>query len=140
MGNVTRVTRLDGTPNAVTTTSTFNGPFTQMDSVTDPLSHSTTFGYDPLGRLTTVTDALGHPKNFNLNGSGQLTSVSDALNNTVQYDYLGGDLVSVTDPLGNVSTSLTGGTRSLFDRCCGQYEQVSVQQPESPYRGDRCPG
>jgi RHS repeat-associated protein len=107
LGNMTRLTRLDGTPNSVTTTSTFNGPFSQMDSVTDPLGHPTTFSYDPLGRLTTVTDALGHPTNFNLNGSGQLTSVSDALNNTVQYSYLGGDLATITDPLGNVSTSLT---------------------------------
>jgi YD repeat-containing protein len=29
-------------------------------SVTDPVSHTTTFTYDAQGRLTTVTDPLAH--------------------------------------------------------------------------------
>jgi YD repeat-containing protein len=107
LGNMTTVTQLSGTSNAVTTTATYNGPFSQIDSITDPLGHSSTFSYDSLGRMTAATDPLGHQTTFNQNGSGQLVSVTDALNNTVQYSYLGGDLVTVTDPLGNVSSSLT---------------------------------
>jgi RHS repeat-associated protein len=107
LGNMTRVTRLSGTSNAVTTTSTYNGPFSQIDSATDPLGHVSTLSYDSLGRITAATDPLGHQTTSNQNGSGQLVSVTDALNNSVQYSYLGGDLATVTDPLGNVSSSLT---------------------------------
>jgi YD repeat-containing protein len=45
LGNTTRVTRLDGTPNAVTSTFAYNGPFAQLSSATDPLNHTSTFSY-----------------------------------------------------------------------------------------------
>ena len=41
------LTRLATTPNAVTTTMTYEPLFNQVATVTDPLSHATTFGYDP---------------------------------------------------------------------------------------------
>lgn len=103
-GNVTRITRLDGTPDAVTTTLSYNGPFSQLTSVTDPLNHTSTFSYDPLGDLAIVSDPLNHQTTFAHNLNGQPTSITDSLNNTVYFGYFGGDLVSVTDPLGNVST------------------------------------
>jgi RHS repeat-associated protein len=109
LGNMTRVTRLDGTSDAVTTTFSYEPTFNQLASVTDPLNHSTTFAYDGNGNLSTVTDALSHPSSFAYNGAGQVTSVTDSLNNTVQFGYFGGDLVSVTDPLGNSSSSILDG-------------------------------
>ncbi len=42
-GNTTRVTRLAGTPNAVTTTFSYESQFNHLTSVTDPLGHSSTF-------------------------------------------------------------------------------------------------
>jgi YD repeat-containing protein len=43
-GNVTSVTRLAGTGNAVTTSFTYEPVFNQVASITDPLNHTTTFG------------------------------------------------------------------------------------------------
>src|SRR6266571_5198394 len=45
-GNCTRVMRLDGTPDAVITTFTYEAQFNHMASVTDPLNHTTSFSYD----------------------------------------------------------------------------------------------
>jgi RHS repeat-associated protein len=108
-GNTTRVTRLDGTANAVTTTFSFGGPFGQLSSVTDPLGHTGTLSYDQRGSLITTTDPLNHQTTFSYNTAGQLTSVTDALNNMVQFGYFGGDLATTIDPLGNLSTQFTDG-------------------------------
>jgi hypothetical protein len=39
-----------GTGDAVTTSFTYESTFQQLASVTDPLSHTTTFGYDTTGQ------------------------------------------------------------------------------------------
>jgi YD repeat-containing protein len=109
LGNTSRVTRLDGTPDAVTTSFSYEPNFNQLSTVTDPLNHSSTFTYDGNGNLSTVTDALTHPTTFAYNGAGQVTSITDVLNNTVQFGYFGGDRVSVADPLGNSSSNIFDG-------------------------------
>jgi RHS repeat-associated protein len=106
-GNTTRITRLDGTPDAVTTTFSYSGALDQLSSITDPLNHTSAFSYDVEGDLITATDALGHATTFGYNGNGQLTSATDPLNNAVHFSYFGGDLASVSDPLGNFSTQFT---------------------------------
>src|SRR5262249_19087280 len=106
LGNTTRVTRLDGTPNAVTSTFAYNGPFYQLSSMTDPLGHTSTLAYDGSGNLTQARDALNHQTSMTYNPNGQIASISDALNNTVQFGYFQNDPVSVIDPLGNTSTSV----------------------------------
>jgi YD repeat-containing protein len=53
-GNVTSVTALQGTGNAVTTSYTDEPSYHLVTSVTDPLLHTTTLTYDSLGRLLTV--------------------------------------------------------------------------------------
>jgi YD repeat-containing protein len=40
-------------------------------SVTDPLNHTTTFGYDSAGNLTTITDPLSHTTTLTYNAAGQ---------------------------------------------------------------------
>jgi YD repeat-containing protein len=55
--NVTSVTRLAGTADAVTTTYTYEPIFNQVVSITD-LNHTTSFAYDGQGRLTTITNPL----------------------------------------------------------------------------------
>jgi YD repeat-containing protein len=92
---VTSVTRLAGTPDAVTTTFTYEPTFSRMTSVTDPLSHTTTFGYDANGNLTSTTNALNQTTTITSNESGQPTSITDPLNNTTQLSYDFGDLVGV---------------------------------------------
>src|SRR6266571_5247137 len=54
-GNVTSITRLSGTPNAVTTTMTYDSAFNQLLSVTDPLNNTTRFTYDSQDNLTGIT-------------------------------------------------------------------------------------
>ncbi len=104
-GNPTRITRLDGTSNAVTINFTY-GSFNQLGSITDPLNHTSAFNYDTLGNLISAVDALNHSTTFAYNFYGQRISATDALGNTVLFGYFGGDPVSVTDTLGNVSTQL----------------------------------
>jgi len=107
LGNTVRVTRLDGTPNAVTSTFSYGGPFGQLSSATDPLGHTSTLGYDGQGNLTSATDPLSHSTSFAYNANGTLASLADGLNNTVQFGYFGGDLTTITDPLGNTSVRFT---------------------------------
>jgi len=99
MGNVTSITRLAGTSNAVTTSMTYESTFNHLASVTDPLSHTTSFAYDSKGNLTTVTDPLGHQTTYTYNTAGQPIAVSDALGHTTQLSYDSGDLVAMNDPL-----------------------------------------
>jgi YD repeat-containing protein len=108
-GNVTTVTRLAGTADAVTTTFTYEPAYQQVASVTDPLSHTTTFTYDYAGHLTSMSDALSHQTTFTYNPSGQPLTMTNGASETVTFGYVGGDLVSITSPLGNVTTLLTDG-------------------------------
>jgi YD repeat-containing protein len=59
----------------VTTTFAYGGIFGQLSSVTDPLSHTSSFSYDGLGNLVTVTDPLNHQATFTYNTFGQLSSM-----------------------------------------------------------------
>jgi RHS repeat-associated protein len=105
-GNVTSVTRLAGTSDAVTTNFTYEPTFNQMTSVTDPLGpgHSTTFAYDAQGRLTGITNALSQTITVTPGPTGQPVAIADPLGNTTQFGYTAGDLVSITDPMGKVTT------------------------------------
>lgn len=107
MGNVASVTRLYGTPNAVTTSYAYEPKFQQIASITDPLNHNTTFSYDTGGKLTGIADALGHTTQFVTNGAGQPTLITDPLGHGTQLEYDNGDLVKVTDALGRVTKRYT---------------------------------
>ncbi|GGA37703.1 RHS repeat-associated core domain-containing protein [Dyella nitratireducens] len=98
LGNVTSITRLSGTSNAVTTQFTYTNDYNQLASVTDPLGHTVNFSYTN-GCLTQVTDPLGHGATTQCNSAGQPTATRDALGNTVTFAYQGYDLQSTTDPL-----------------------------------------
>jgi RHS repeat-associated protein len=102
--NVTSVTRLYGTSDAKTTSFTYDPSYSLVTSVTDPLSHTTTYAYDWEGRLTSVTDPLSHQTTFTANGAGQTTSITTALGKTTSFTYELGDLVGVTTPLGHSET------------------------------------
>ena len=142
-GNRTRVTRLDGTPDAVTTTFTYEPQFNHLASVTDPLNHTSSFSYDQNGNLITATDPLNHQMSLAYNNAGQVSSVTDALNNVVTFGYFGGDMVSVTDPLGNTSTSfydaagrVVSGTDSQGNTVKTQYSPLNLVTQVTDAKGN----
>jgi RHS repeat-associated protein len=102
-GNPTSVTELAGTSNARTTTTVYGGPFDQVSTVTDPLNHSTGYGYQADGALRTVTDALSRVTTFDTNEAGQVIKVTDNATRATTLGYTLGDLTTVTDPLGRVA-------------------------------------
>jgi RHS repeat-associated protein len=112
LGNVTAVTRClvnqspctDTSSGALTTRYTYEPHFQQVATITDPLEHTTSYGYDAAGNLTSTTDPLQHQTTFAYNSIGQLTSTTDALQHTTTFGYSGGDLTTVTDPLSRVTT------------------------------------
>jgi YD repeat-containing protein len=82
----------------------------QITSVTDPLTHATSFAYAH-GDLTTVTDPLNRTTSRFTDGGGRALSVTDPLNyvTAYTYDYLN-QLTKVTDAKGRAISSccLTG--------------------------------
>jgi len=104
MGNVSSVTRMAGTSEAVTVNVTYESVFNRVASVTDALNHTTSYSYDGKGNLTGVTDALNHQTTVAYNTAGQPVSVTDPLGNTSQLTYDGGDLISVRNPLGQTGS------------------------------------
>jgi RHS repeat-associated protein len=113
-GNLTSITSLAGTADAVSTSMTYEPAYNQIATVTDPLGHTAAFNYDTSGRLTTITDPLGHETTFTYNGAGQPLTVTNALSRTTTFDYHLGDLVSITNALSQTSTRFfDGGGRLL---------------------------
>jgi RHS repeat-associated protein len=105
-GNVTSVTRLAGTPNAITSRFTHDATFGKITSVTDPLNHTTTFSYDTHGNLVSALDPLGNRTSWTYNAAGQVLTATDPNGNTTTFGYTAGNLTSITDPLGR-SVSFT---------------------------------
>jgi len=121
-GHVLTTTRLAGTPDAVTTTFTYEPLFFQLATLTDPLNHTWTSMYDAAGHLANAADPLGHQRTFAFNQTGQLTQVTDPLGHTWQVGFSGGDLTSLTDPLNAV--------RSRFVDAAGRSVTVTDQLGE----------
>ncbi len=108
-GNVTSVTRLAGTPQAVTTSLTWEAPapttFNRLTSVTTPVPTTTTWAYDDANRRITITDPLGHQTVVTHNPVGQPVSVANALQQTTTFEYdAQANLAAIVDPLGNRTT------------------------------------
>jgi RHS repeat-associated protein len=106
-GNTTNVTRLAGTPNAVTTAFTYDPKFNKVTSITDALGHTTSFTYDKAGNLLSVTDPVNEQSNFIYDANGELTASADPLGNATQFAYLNGDVVRITDPLGRTTARVS---------------------------------
>lgn len=102
VGDITSLTGLAGTPQAVTYTMTYTPDYHQLASITDPLGHTTSLSYTS-GCLTGITDALGHTTTITCDPSGQPTRITNALGDTTSFAYQGFDLHSITDPLGRTA-------------------------------------
>ncbi|PYN89932.1 MAG: hypothetical protein DMD87_03705 [Candidatus Rokuibacteriota bacterium] len=108
-GNVTSVTRLAGTGQAVPTSLTWEAPspttFNRLTSVTTPLPTTTTWTYDDANRRITVTDPLGHTSVITHSTAGQPVSITNALAQATSLEYDGQhNLTATVDPLGNRTT------------------------------------
>jgi RHS repeat-associated protein len=112
--NVTQVSRLSGTPAAITSTTSYEYDFNQPLSVTDPLGHTTSFDYDSNGNLLTVTDPVSDQSSFTYNAAGQILTATDGLSNKTTFAYDSGDLVSITDPLNRTTTRYLDGAGRLI--------------------------
>ncbi|MBI2526320.1 MAG: Ig-like domain-containing protein [Candidatus Rokubacteria bacterium] len=121
-GNLTSLTRLAGTGEAVTTGFTYEPLFSQVASVTDPLGHTTTLAYDAAGNPTTITSPLGVATTLTWTAAGQPLTITTPAG-TTQLGYDLGDLVTITDPLGRITTRFTdlaGRLVSVTDSRGGQ--------------------
>src|SRR5204863_474483 len=99
----------------------------QLATVRDPLGHTWTREYDGNGFPTGVVDPLGHRTGVTMNASGQVTQVLDSLQHVSQFGYLGGDLVSITDPLNRTATQ-------FLDAAGRRQTQAGVRFPEWHHR------
>lgn len=115
-GHMLAETRLAGTADAVTTRFTYEAAFGQPATMTDPLNHTWTATYDPLGKPTGFSDPLSHPTTMTMNPAGQVTSVTDALSQTWQAGYATGVLTSTTNPLGVIHTQFTDAAGRVVAR------------------------
>ena len=107
LANVLRVTRYLGTT-PVTTTYTYEPAFNRVATMQDPLNHTTTFTYEASGarNLESITDPLGHRTSFTHDAQGQPLTVTTPAG-TMQLSYDQGDLATITDSLGKVTTRFT---------------------------------
>ncbi|MEW6246478.1 MAG: RHS repeat-associated core domain-containing protein [Nitrospirota bacterium] len=107
-GNVTRITDHASQVTAFEYDPTFNR-VTRIDQIRTPTTTlTTTFAYDPAnGNRVTVTDPLTHTTTIGYNAFGQPTSVQGPIPTepptTFSYDP-NGNLITTTDPLGNTTT------------------------------------
>jgi len=129
-GHVTQATYLSGTGGAVTWKYTYEPRYGSLASVTDPLGHTTTYSYDVAGNVISLADPLGNSANLTYNPAGQLASVAQSVAGTAlttTLGYNGGDLASVTDPLGRTTVFFTDpvGRPVLVTDALGSRSQVT---------------
>ncbi len=104
MANVKAVTLLYGTPNASTTSFSYEPIYNRPTSVQAPMSRTTTFAWDDDARSVTITDPRGVVQTVFLNRAGDPKLVQDGLGNQTQFGYDLGDLTSMIDALGRTTS------------------------------------
>jgi RHS repeat-associated protein len=95
-----------------------------LTSVTDPLGHVTTFGYDPAGNLAKTTDPLGRTWSFTYDAKHLLLTMTDPNGGVAKSTYDGsGRVIKQVDPAGRVlvfaysgdNRTAAGGTTTVTD-------------------------
>jgi YD repeat-containing protein len=89
-----------------------------LTAISDPMDHTTRYAYDVAGNRTVVTDTLGFATHFTYDLLGRLRTQTDAL-------------ISMTDPLGNVTRVAPFYFRVWVGRLRGQ-------SPSNPLFPQRC--
>jgi RHS repeat-associated protein len=128
--NITSITRMAGAPEAQTTTFTYEYPpmppslqspftYSRLTSISKPGLPATTlnyyssgpetgFGFN-VGNQVVTTDPTGVQTTLSLTTEGLPAATTNGVGRSVQFGYEGGDLTTITDPLGNV-------TRRVYDQ------------------------
>jgi RHS repeat-associated protein len=114
-GSLTSITRLADTAHPVATTLTYEPTYQQLETVTDPLTHMTTYGHDTRGALTSITDALSHITTVTPNSAGQPASISNTAG-TVTLLYDSGVFVGYVNNAGNTVSSVIDGAGRTIKR------------------------
>lgn len=109
LGNIASVTSHAGTPDAATTTYTYDPNFNQLATITDPLNHTTTMEFDEHGNQKSIIDALNHKTSYGFDASGRVTTITDPLQHAAHIEYSGPDIVAITDPLGRTKRLFVDG-------------------------------
>ena len=129
-GNRLTITRLAGTPAALTTAMTYEPVFNQIGRITDPLGHSTTLQYDAAGNVIRMSDGLQHGSDFTYASEVNPTLVADPLGHVTTYAYVRGDLTSITDSPRSRRSSRRGRADCIENRPSGaRYEYPLTRGP-----------
>ena len=84
---LTSVTRAAGTPEAATTSYTYDPATLGVTSVTDPNGNITTNSYDSDANLLSTTDPAGKVTSYTYNSFDQVLSKTNPLGETTSYSY-----------------------------------------------------
>ena len=103
-GQLTSVTLADGTPDATTTTYTYDAAGRRIRD-TGPLGEVTSYTYDRAGQLTAMTDPLGYTTTYTYTPRGQLQSQTNPLGAATTYSY---------DARGRLQTITTAEDQTTF--------------------------
>lgn len=126
-GNITTVTRGSGTPQAATTTYTYDDAGDRL-IMTDPLGHQTVSTYDPAANLLTQKDPLGHQYIYTYDSSNELLTAKDPLGVTTTNVYVNGNLTSTSRPL--VGTGSTQTSVFHYDDPAHPGDLTSMTDPD----------
>ncbi len=107
-GNVASVTRLNGTPDAVATSFTYEtagaGKFNRLTTLTTPIA-TTSLAYNNTARTITITDPLSHATVITHTTKGQVASIANALSHTTTFSYdTMNNLTGIINPLSHQTT------------------------------------
>ena len=104
-------------------------PFNCLNSIKDPLGHTTTFSYDGNGNLLTMTDALGQPMTLTYSSDGQLTTMTDAVGTTTSYTHHPNTGVQLSQTITGVDGKIMSHQTYLHDANGRQIEVRDHQLP-----------
>ncbi|MBZ4419652.1 RHS repeat-associated core domain-containing protein, partial [Myxococcus sp. RHSTA-1-4] len=107
-GNVTKVTKLAGTPEAFTVEYTYR-PDNRVSSFKDSLGHLTLYQYDDRGNLTRFEDSTGRYAQYTYDTQGRLLTSRAGSEEPISYAYEGADLIATTDAAGRTTTFIRDG-------------------------------
>ena len=98
-------------------------------SVSDPLNHTSSLGYDAQGRLTSVTNALNQTWRLTPDSRGRPLSLTSPvpISATTTFGYTGADLTTITDPLNRVTTRVPDAVGRLLRLINARGDATSYQ-------------
>ncbi|AKQ68195.1 kelch domain protein [Myxococcus hansupus] len=104
-GNLTKVTRLAGTPQAFSLEYTYTAD-NQVATFKDGLGHITRYHYNSQGSLNRLEDATGRNVEYSYDSHGRVRTMRAGTEEPITLTYEGADLVAVTDGAGRTTEFL----------------------------------